>query len=101
MTLVVIVCPGGFKQGSSGGAAAVRSHQRGAGARGAVSSPVCVKGGEKGSGRTRGETQPPPELPAVHPARPPQPGGAGGRQGRPTHSGPGLHHGELDVFHFI
>lgn len=91
------VYPGGFKWGPSGGAAAVRSHQRGPGAGGAISSSVCDKGGEQGSGGARGETRPPQELPAVHPAGPPHAGGAGWCQRRQTHSGPGFHYGVYAV----
>lgn len=69
--------PGGFKRGSSRGAAAVWSYQGGPGAGGANSPSVCDKGGEQGFRRAGGGTQPTPELLAIHPTRPAHPGGAG------------------------
>lgn len=96
--LIALVLPGGFMRGSGERAAAVRSHQRGSGWRGANGSMLCEKGGEQGSGGSGGETGPLEELPAVHPAEPPHPGRTGRQQRRQTHRRPSLHHGVWNLF---
>lgn len=82
--LVALVCPGGFRRGAGERAAAVRSHQRGPGSRGANCSSVCGQGRKQGSGGARGETRHLEELPAVDPERSPHLRGPGWRQRRQT-----------------
>lgn len=91
--LAALVCPGGFRQGADERAAAVRSHQRGPGSRGANCSSVCGQGGKQGSGGARGETRQLEELPAVDPERSPHLRGPGWCQRRQTHRRPSFRQG--------